>query len=512
MDPQSGLQQLRRHASHANALPLEAVPHVTVIRPLKGLEPKLYDCLSSTFRQSYPPSKFTVYLCISSRSDRAYPIALKAIHDHAHFGGEIKLFIEEEDPYLHGEHGASRNLGPNPKIRNMSRAYRSAKGDIVWLVDCNVWVEKDAAALMVDRLCGFNGVSSAANGAKPQTGRKFKFVHQLPLAVDVSADIVNDGKREKEPSDIRRRIGVQTLTTSGSLLDEMFLSTSHAKFYTAISTVAVAPCIVGKSNMFRRSHLNALTIAASSPSTPDSPASADHIGLDFFSHNICEDHLIGDLLWRKPVPPEIKTNALREGHSAQTSDLSRPTSASNQSWGNHAIVINPPCIQPLAGISIGAYTARRTRWLRVRKFTVLLATLVEPGTESLLCSLHGAFGLTTLDWCHQILGIPQTWTAFWTIWMTSIGLWMLGDVWLWSLLNGWNADGRGPPFVGSAVKRRDWLEWVSTWISREALALPIWASAVFGGVEVQWRGKTFRVGMDARVKEVYRDNETKKMI
>lgn len=43
------------------------------------------------------------------------------------------------------------------------------------------------------------------------------------------------------------------------MLEELFLSTSHAKFYTAISTVAVAPCIVGKSNMFRRSHLNALT-------------------------------------------------------------------------------------------------------------------------------------------------------------------------------------------------------------------------------------------------------------
>ena len=39
----------------------------------------------------------------------------------------------------------------------------------------------------------------------------------------------------------------------------MFMATTHAKFYSAINTVGIAPCIVGKSSMFRKAHLDAMT-------------------------------------------------------------------------------------------------------------------------------------------------------------------------------------------------------------------------------------------------------------
>lgn len=148
-------------------------PHVTAIRPVKGLEPHLYDCLASTFYQDYPRGKLTVYFCVSSRSDPGYPTVERILTDFPH--ADARLFVEEEDPLLHPENGNDPYaLGPNPKIRNMSRAYREAKGDVIWIIDCNAWVGRGVCTRMVDRLCG--------TGNTP--GKKYKFVHHLPVAVD----------------------------------------------------------------------------------------------------------------------------------------------------------------------------------------------------------------------------------------------------------------------------------------------------------------------------------------
>lgn len=409
----------------------------------------------------------------------------------SHFPGfDARILVEEEDPNLSGKGGAEHNLGPNPKIRNMSRAYREAKGDIIWIIDCNVWVSKSVAGLMVDQLCGFDPAGM---------GRKYKFVHQLPLVVDVTHSLSrlvdpenSSPARPKAPPSLVSKI----LSRSGGLLDELFLSTSHAKFYTAISAVAVAPCTVGKSNMFRRSHLDALT--PSSDSRRRSP------GIDFFSENICEDHLIGDLLWKSPVPDSVRKAAACEG---KTKDETRK--GKSLAWGNHALVTSPPCIQPVDQISVSTYAARRTRWLRVRKFTVPLATFVEPGTESILCSFYGAFGLTTYSKCGE-LGIPQSWTAFWLLWLFGIVAWMFVDHWIWTMLQSWAGEGQADvPFVGSGSSRSV-REWVGAWLGREILTGPIWVWAVLGGTTVVWRGRRFWVGIDMRVHEVVEKNAGKR--
>ncbi|KFX98678.1 hypothetical protein O988_04229, partial [Pseudogymnoascus sp. VKM F-3808] len=155
-------------------LPDEEIPHVTILRPVKGLEPQLYECLAATFKQTYPKNKLTIYLCVASRSDPAYTTLERLIADFPGF--DAKVFVEEDDPNLSGDGGQETNLGPNPKIRNMSRGYREAKGDILWVMDCNVWVGKGVLGRMVDKLCGF------APGGRRVT--PYKLVHQLPLVVD----------------------------------------------------------------------------------------------------------------------------------------------------------------------------------------------------------------------------------------------------------------------------------------------------------------------------------------
>ncbi|KAL8798178.1 MAG: hypothetical protein Q9182_006890 [Xanthomendoza sp. 2 TL-2023] len=434
----------------ASSLPLAAVPHVTIIRPVKGIEPRLYDCLAATFQQSYPLSKLTIFFCVSSRNDPAFPILERLLSDFPSF--EAQILVEEEDPNLSGRSGSAHNLGPNPKIRNMSRAYREAKGDIVWIIDCNVWVDQSVAGRLVDLLCGFSPSGH---------GRKYKFVHQLPLAVDISdAPDVDSREGVLVPKNTDSHLPVlrrkSAFSYSGGRLEEMFLSTSHAKFYTAIAAVAVAPCTVGKSNMFRRSHLNTLT-----ESDPDRDP-----GIDYFSENICEDHLIGDLLWKSPVPDKIRHAAAREG---QGPDSASAGSGPGFEWRNHGLLTHSLAVQPTCFLPLDAYLARRTRWLRVRKFTVALATFVEHGTESLICSAYGAFGLTTLPLCNEILGIPHTWTAFFGLWMLSVMIWCAVDSQVWILLqtNGvLNANGD----VASWVRRKRqlrWSEWLLAWIGRE---------------------------------------------
>lgn len=474
-----------RLASDPNA------PHVTAIRPVKGLEPHLYDCLAATFRQQYPRDKLTVCLCVESRNDPAFPTLCKLVADFPDVDAQV--YIEEEDPLLQGSGPGSYALGPNPKIRNMSRAYREAKGDIIWIIDCNVWVGKGVCARMVDGLCGTGDTSS----------KKYKFVHHLPLAVDVTGEsnvleqrqALLDARPDATEAEIalsssRPEDGLaNTLATGGGRLEELFLSSAHAKMYTAINTVLIAPCIVGKSNMFRRSHLDYLTTPSHGQPGSRFP------GIDYFSENICEDHLIGDLLWRRMVREEKELG---------------------ERWGKHAMVFGDLAIQPVANMSVRGYIARRVRWLRVRKFTVLLATLVEPGTESFVCSIYGAWGVTTalipylerkgVDFAFSL----STWTAFFAFFALSMAFWILVDWTLYVKLHSAKAielDDDIPCFARpvrsrSQTTRRTFLQWFAAWLGREILALPIWIIAVYGGVTVVWRDRRFKVGFDAKVREI----------
>ncbi|PVH94081.1 glycosyltransferase family 21 protein [Periconia macrospinosa] len=514
----------------------EHVPHVTIIRPVKGLEPRLYECLAATFRLDYPRKKLTNVLCVSSRSDPALPILERLVREFPDV--DARITIEEEDPLLLKNKDA---LGPNPKIRNMSRAYREAPEDtIVWILDCNVWLGKGVCGRMVDLLCGYGGKT------------KYKFVHQTPLTIDLDSQSLSVEEREQllggethpqngadiaastsaDPRNHSRGRFRKLLQRGGGRLDEAFMSSAHAKFYNAINTVAVAPCVMGKSTMFRRAHLNHVT-----STNPDrSP------GIDFFSDNICEDHLIGDALWKKP-------QAFEESPSSSSSSSSR------EKWGKHAMLFGDFCFQPISHTSVFACIDRRLRWLRVRKFTVTAATFVEPGTEAIVCSLYGAYALTTLPYFSTI--IPPTWLSFLVVWLASMTLWCAVDYTVYLLLHSAKTvelDANTPDFIlpqrsrhayhhhqqqqspvppssspssppPASVKqpllgsndatrsrkappglldgaRRGLREWFCAWLGREVSALPIWLVAFYGGVTVEWRGRRFWVGLDMRVHEI----------
>lgn len=477
-----GYCQLCRHFSSVPAtavsetLPESECPHITIIRPIKGLEPNLYECLASTFYQRYPTSKLTIYFCIANRNEPSLPILEKLLQNFP--GRDVNILVEEEDPMLRDD---PHSLGPNPKIRNMSRAYREAKGDLVWIIDCNVWVGKGVCGRLVDRLCGYG----QDGFAKP-----YKFVHHLPIAVDMTGSSGLDEGHAllKDTPHASSDSSSSSNSKFGARLEELFLSSSHAKFYTAINTVVIAPCIVGKSNMFRQSHLNYLT---------------SNKGIDYFSENICEDHLIGDLLWKGAVPRQLLPPQCQAEYGTNP----------QYTIGNHALCFGDLAIQPLANMSVSSYIARRVRWLRVRKFTVTLATLVEPGTESFLCSAYGAFALTNLPWLYEALSLSPTWITAILFWLFSVSFWASVDFTVYLLLHSARSvevDAHTPFFAQPPCHhfafgfhiRRPFLQWFRAWLGREVLALPIWTWAVWGGATVVWRARKFWVGTDMKVHEI----------
>lgn len=416
---------------------------------------------------------------MDSRSDPAYPILKSVVAEFPQFDAQV--MVESDTPSHEVE-----DLGPNPKIRNISRAYREAKGDIIWVLDCNVWVARGVLGRMVDKLMGYTTGKRAAT--------PYKFVHQMPIVVDIvdyarpnalegqtllsSASEASPGADMALPRD--PNLFTQIRCHGGGRLDEMFMASTHAKFYGAINIVGIAPCIVGKSNLFRKSHLDQVTDRTQNlilPKDDNRPS-----GVDYFSHNICEDHSIGDILWRSKIP----------GHA------------------NHGIVWGDLVVQPMAGMSVTAYVARRVRWLRARKFTVLAATFVEPGVEPLLCGAYFSFAATTLTWFNRNLGIPQTWSAMGAVWLTFVTGWMLADWVVFCRLHSANSieiDEHTPAFArgtrgATRVHTRHFWEWLPAWIGREVMALPIWIWAVLLGETVNWRGKTFKVRFDTTVEEI----------
>ncbi|OBZ91913.1 Ceramide glucosyltransferase, partial [Choanephora cucurbitarum] len=347
----------------SSQLPATEAEGVSIIRPLKGVDLELEVNLKSSFEQNYP--KFEVIFSVASAQDPAILIVKKLQQAYPHV--DSRLII--------GDH----QVGINPKINNMIESYKTAKYNILWILDSNVHVDRDTLGRSVDQL------------QLPGIG----LVHHLPIAVHP----------ESVPAEI----------------EQTFLDTNHAKMYLAINGVGIASCVMGKSNLYRRSDLDRVG------------------GLEKFGKYMAEDNIIGEALWHQ---------GLRHRMSADTA------------------------CQALGSISLKGYCGRRARWVRLRKYIVTAATLVEPFTESLVCGLMGSFGF------YRLLGVsPLTFLSVHWAW------WFMNDYCLYQTLvrsSSLHANKQLPP-----------LRFVRAWVSRELLALPLYLYAM-AGTKISWRDQEYR--------------------
>ncbi|CAG8509518.1 358_t:CDS:2, partial [Scutellospora calospora] len=352
--------------SLSSQLPVNKALGVSIIRPLKGVDCNLFENLSSSFRQDYP--KFEIIFSVANDTDPAIATVQKL----------MKAFPNVDAKLIIGD----RDVGVNPKINNMIRAYESVKYDIIWILDSNVYVDPGCLGRSVDKL------------SQPGVG----LVHHLPFAV--------------RPDSF------------GSELEMLFIDTIHAKMYLAINALGPDSCVVGKSNLYRKSSVEEVG------------------GLAQFGKFMAEDNLIARAIWKKGYKHEM------------TSDLA---------------------YQPLGSMTTTEYFLRRSRWTRIRKYTVTAATVIEPFIESIVCGLCASYGFNLLWHIH-----PLNFLAF------HLSLWFWIDLKLFQTLSQKKVDVetlRG---------------FIMAWAIREITALPLYIYSILG-TTVDWRDGTFRLKRDSTV-------------
>lgn len=398
---------------------------VTILRPLKGIDPQMEACLESSFLQEYPTDKFELIFCIADPNDPSIPMVAKLCAKYNHI--DAKIMVDSPNNPDH--------FGPNPKINNLAKGYTLAKFDIVWVMDSNVKVSPGTLQRSVKAL-----LDSTDNGKK--TRRRVKLVHHLPLAT--------------APNDF-------TPSSYGAKCDEMFMLTSHAKFYVSFNKVSIAPCVNGKSNIYRKSDLDFAVSRIGQGFEPSDDGKSGVLGRDaafyslssgnglkLFARYIGEDNMIGIALWD-----------YCDGRTGMTGDV---------------------LVQPLGGINtIRNYVDRRIRWLRVRRYMVLAATLLEPTTESILSGLYGSFSISVLFFNYGFSKL---------IFMLHMFIWFTVDYCQYHHLLKLTDK--------SSVK---FLDFVQFWALREALAFPVWVSAMCGH-SIDWRGRPFIIKRDLSAEEL----------
>ncbi|KAH9486589.1 Ceramide glucosyltransferase [Psilocybe cubensis] len=369
-------------------------PGVSILRPLKGLDTNLYENLESTFKQDYPD--YEIIFSVADENDQALRIveSLKSRYPNV----KVSVIIGEEV------------VGVNPKVNNLVRSFKMAANDIVWVLDSGVMVDSGTLSRSVNIL----------NKSPSGTKRRIGLVHHVPLA------LIDE-------------------TQFGSRLEAAFLNTNHAKMYIAINTVAIESCVVGKSNLYRRSDLNRLDGSLTPIQSQTTRNSGKH-GLPAFGRFLAEDNMIASALWH-----ELD---LRHDLSC---DVARNV---------------------VGNMSFSDYVWRRVRWIRVRKRMVLAATVAEPFQESIIVGMIGALSVGAL------YGF-----SFWIFIVFHFMAWISIDLDVHSSLS------------GHGLRQNEWISFFLAWIGRELLALPIWIIAMTGD-EVIWRGRRYYVLQNGEAKLV----------
>jgi ceramide glucosyltransferase len=102
-------------------------PPVTLLKPLKGLDPQLYDNLCTFCRQQYP--RFQLVFGVADRQDPAVAVVRALQREHPTL--DIDLVID------------GRLYGTNDKVSNLINMYRRAKHDVLVLSDGDIRVPRD---------------------------------------------------------------------------------------------------------------------------------------------------------------------------------------------------------------------------------------------------------------------------------------------------------------------------------------------------------------------------------
>jgi ceramide glucosyltransferase len=138
-----------RQDGQTSAVNEQALP-ISVLKPVRGIDPGGYENFASFCRQDYP--QFEILFAVNDPQDSVVPIVQKLIADFP--GRSIRLIVVAD------------RLGANTKVSNLCRLVREARHDLLVITDSDVQVEpgylRSVAAMFRDP--GVGGVTALYRG------------------------------------------------------------------------------------------------------------------------------------------------------------------------------------------------------------------------------------------------------------------------------------------------------------------------------------------------------------
>ncbi|KAL3867836.1 hypothetical protein ACJMK2_040682 [Sinanodonta woodiana] len=174
------------------AVPPEDLPGISVLKPLVGVDPHLFENLESFFTLKYPA--FELLFCIQDEMDGALMVVKSLCQKYPNV--DAKLFL------------GGKKVGVNPKINNMSIGYEAAKYDLIMISDSGLKMAPDTLLDMALTLTD-----------------KVGLVHQMPYACS--------------------RKGI------ASHLEKVYFGSQHAKMYLCADVFRIN-CTTGMSCLMRK--------------------------------------------------------------------------------------------------------------------------------------------------------------------------------------------------------------------------------------------------------------------
>lgn len=190
----AGYRQRRREAND-DGRAAQPLPGVSVIRPLKGVEPFSFATLQSTFLLKPAPAE--ILFCVESRNDPIVPIVERLIGEHPHIPA---LLLVGRDV-----------ISANPKLNNLVKGWQVARCDWIAFVDSNVQMPRDALARLAERVEGDTGMvcsppigRAAAGGFAAHLECAFLNTHQARW--QSAADATGNGFAQGKVMYFNRRV------------------------------------------------------------------------------------------------------------------------------------------------------------------------------------------------------------------------------------------------------------------------------------------------------------------
>lgn len=135
-------------------LTLPTLPRVSLVRPVRGVENKIEQCIETSFRLDYP--NLEVIFCVDEESDPIVPIVRRLIAKHPHVGA--KLLVGRD------------SISNNPKLNNVVKGWNAATANWIIISDSNGILPPDFVETLLVKVRDDVGVVSTSTIATEPLG------------------------------------------------------------------------------------------------------------------------------------------------------------------------------------------------------------------------------------------------------------------------------------------------------------------------------------------------------